>query len=118
VISVLLTNFVGTFFAFQCTLELEMKLEPTMLRVKSGPPCLLLFGDNASTVGTGLSWGGGVVELELPPPQPNRPTVLRTSKLRTMVKRRGLSIDGRHNEFDPGAACGEQFISPKGIVKR
>jgi hypothetical protein len=62
-----LTKVVGRVLLFHCTLEPEMKFEPTTLRVKAGPPCSLLLGDKAAMAGTGL--GGGPVELPLPPPQ-------------------------------------------------
>jgi hypothetical protein len=35
----LLTKVVGKLLPFHCTLESEMKFEPTTLRVSDGPPC-------------------------------------------------------------------------------
>lgn len=78
----LLTKVVAKLLPFHCTLEPEMKFEPTTLRVKAGPPCWLLFGDKAATAGPGL--GGGPVEL--PPPQPNRLMAPRRT-------RRGVTIE-------------------------
>jgi len=43
----LLTKLVCRLLPFHWTVELGRKFEPTTLRVKAGPPCLLLFGDKA-----------------------------------------------------------------------
>jgi hypothetical protein len=64
---------------FHWMVELEMKFEPTTLRVNAGPPCWELFGDIAAIEGTGF---GGPVEVLpgpplLPPPQPSKLIVPR-----------------------------------------
>lgn len=69
VINSLLTKVVGMLAAFHSTLELEMKLVPTTLKVKAAPPNWLLLGDSAVMLGIGLGGGGGGEEDVPPLPQ-------------------------------------------------
>jgi hypothetical protein len=62
--SVLLTTVVAMALPFHCTVAPERKFEPATLRVKTGPPCWLLFGDIAWMIG---GFGGGLVAPPLPP---------------------------------------------------
>jgi len=64
----LLTKVVCKAEAFHLMVEPETKFEPTTLRVKPGPPCLLLLGDTAAMDGTGL--------VIPPPPAPPPPPQL------------------------------------------
>jgi hypothetical protein len=50
----LVTKVVVRLLPFHCTLESEMKFEPTTLAVNDGPPCWLLFGDIASIAAAGF----------------------------------------------------------------
>jgi len=66
--------------SFPKFVEVEMKFDPTTLRVKSEPPCLALFGDIAAIVGSGF---GELVEtppLPPPPPQLIKPIVPRRAR--------------------------------------
>jgi hypothetical protein len=78
----LLTNVVGKVLAFHCTVEEGTKFDPTTLRVKPGSPCLLLLGDIAAIVGTGLE--GTVGLLEEPLPHPTKPTMPRRTQVVTI----------------------------------
>jgi len=46
--------------------DVELKFEPTTLKVKPVPPWSLLFGDIASMVGSEFGGGGGGAELLAP----------------------------------------------------
>src|SRR6266566_697273 len=72
VTSVLLTSVVvATALPFHRTVDAGTKFVPTTLRVKPGPPRVLLFGDRAAMVGAGLVADGGG-EVLVPPQAPIR----------------------------------------------
>jgi hypothetical protein len=55
---VLLPNVVVRLEPFQRTTELEIKLEPSTVRVKAAPPAVALMGEMEVSVGTGFGLGG------------------------------------------------------------
>ena len=69
-----------------------MKFDPTTLSVNPAPPCSLLLGEIAATVGVGFGAGGGVPPPE-PPPQAANPALLpRMSVMSAFRMRVRISI--------------------------
>lgn len=91
---VLLTNVVASAVLFHCATELDMNPEPESVITVSDVPAVTEVGVILETSGKGLPMGGGVVEPEEPPPQPEMRKANRQVR-RTHLKEFMCTLDKR-----------------------
>jgi hypothetical protein len=78
-----LTTVVGNGAPFHSTVEFGRNWEPTMLRVKAGPACLLLCGEMVSILGAGPGGKFAATTRVGFRPQSTKPK--EQNKIRTLV---------------------------------